>query len=166
MYSDSGDDVMNDKPLHVDTAEEQADQDMESNGASKSKRRKTNTDPVDDNDVTVSVEGETMSNGETEHPDQVDENMDSEDVALIKEEKPVDSGTKEHMKQPAHQERAKREQIAERSKIFNCAVSPWSGLVWFGKFIAYVFIKCNTAHNTEMLAPVLGVTLHCVITSP
>ncbi|XP_022789147.1 ubiquitin carboxyl-terminal hydrolase 20-like [Stylophora pistillata] len=116
MYSESGDDAMDAKPLHVNTAEEQTDQDKETDGASKSKRRKTSTDPVDDNEVKLSVEGEPMSDDETEHHDQVDENMDNEDVALIKEEKPMDSDTMEHTRQPSDQERTKREQIAEKRK--------------------------------------------------
>lgn len=120
MYSDSGEDATDDKPLHVNNStEEQANPEGNSDGASKAKRRKTREYPVDHNDVTVSVEDEPMrDNCETERHDQGDEDMDTDDVALIKEEKPVDQGTKEKLKQTVHSDRTKRQQVAEASKDF------------------------------------------------
>lgn len=127
MYSDSGEDAADDKPLHVHSTEEQSNPEGNSDGASRAKRRKTRDDPVDHNDVTVSIEDEPMGdNCETERHEQADEDMDTDSVALIKEEKPVDQGTKEKLKQTTHSERTKRQQVAEASKdfivrhMFNC----------------------------------------------
>lgn len=117
MYSDSGEDAADDKPLHVNSTEEQADPEGKSNGPGKTKRRKTSDEPVSLNDVTVSVEDEPMSDGESEQNGQVDENMDAaDDSALIKEEKPVDQGTKEKLKQTSPSERSKKQDVAESSK--------------------------------------------------
>lgn len=116
MYSDSGEDATDDKPLHVDSTEEQANSEGKPEGATKAKRRKTKEDPVDHNDVTVSVEDEPMSNCETEEYEEVDEDMETDNVALIKEEKPGDQGTKENLKQTPHSDRTKKQSKAETSK--------------------------------------------------
>ena len=122
MYSDT--DATDDKPLHVNSTEEQANQEGKPNGGTKSKRRKIGTDPVDHNDVTVSVEDEPMSDGEKEHLDQVDEDMETDDVALIKEEKPVEQCTKEKLKQSPYLERTKKQKLAEKSKIVTMSFAP------------------------------------------
>ena len=114
MYSDSGEEAADDKPLHVSSTEEQVN--AQAKGANKAKRRKTKEDPVDHNDVTVPVENEPMSDCETEQHE-VDENMETENVALIKEEKPVDHSTKEKLKQTTYSERTKKQPKAETSKI-------------------------------------------------
>ena len=113
MYSDIGEDATNDKPFHVNSTEEQANPEGKPEGATKAKRRKTKEDPVDHNDVTVSVEDEPMSDGEAEQHEQVDEDMETENAALIKEEKPVDHNTKEKLKQT---DRTKNQPKAETSK--------------------------------------------------
>ena len=118
MYSDSGEDVADDKPLHVNSTEEEANPEGKPSGASTAKRRKTTPDPVNVNDVTMSVEDEPMSDVESENNDQVDENMDADDSALIKEEKAVDQGTKEKMKKPSSSERSKKQEVAQSSKDF------------------------------------------------
>ena len=118
MYSDSGEDVTDDKPLHVNSTEEQANPEGKPSGASKAKRRKITADPVNVKDVTMLVEEEPMSDVESENNDQVDDDMDADDSALIKEEKPVSQGTKEKMKKPSSSERSKREEVAESSKDF------------------------------------------------
>ena len=111
MYSDSGDDA-DDKPLHVNITEEQANQE----GDSKTKQRKANAGPASVDDVTVSVEDEPMSDADIEHYDQVDEDMDADDSVLIKEEKPVDQSTEGKGKQPSPSLRPKKQQVAESSK--------------------------------------------------
>ena len=116
MYSDSGEDATDDKPLHFHSTEEQANPEGNLDGARKAKRKKTSGDPVNLSDVTVAVEDEPMNDCETERHEQVDEDMDTEDAVLIKEEKPVDQDTKEKPKQPSHPERTKRQQVAETSK--------------------------------------------------
>ena len=113
MYSDSGEDATDDKPLHVNSTEEQVNPEGKPEGATKAKRRKTKEDPVNHNDVTVSVEDEPMSDGEAEQHEQVDEDMKTENAALIKEEKPVDHSTKEKLKQT---DRTKKQPKAEISK--------------------------------------------------
>ena len=115
MYSDSGEDTADDKPLHVNTTEEQPGQDGTPHGDSKGKRRKTTGEPVGVNDVTVSVEDEPMYDAQSEQGDQVEGNMDADDSALIKEEKPVDQSTKEVVKHSIA-ERPKKQEVAESSK--------------------------------------------------
>jgi len=122
MYSDSGEDETDDKPLHVNSTEEQANLEAKPEGATKAKRRKTKEDPVDHNDVAVSVEDEPMGNSEAEQHEQVDEDMDTENAALIKEEKPVDHNTKEKLKQT---DRIKKQPKAETSK--NCTKNVLGG---------------------------------------
>ena len=116
MYSDSGEDDADDKPLHVNTTEEQANQEAES----KAKQRKANGEPVSVDDVTVSVEDEPMSDADSEHCDQVDEDMDADDSVLIKEEKPVDQSTEGKVKQPSPVVRPKKPKVAESSKETMC----------------------------------------------
>ena len=113
MYSDSGEEATDDKRLHVKAAEEQANPEGKPEGATKAKRRKTKEDPVDHNDVAVSVEDEPMSDAEAEQHEQIDEDMETENAALIKEEKPVDHSTKEKLKQT---DRIKKEPKAKTSK--------------------------------------------------
>ena len=115
MYSDSGEDASDDKPLHVSSIKEQANPEGKLGGATKAKRRKTKEDPVDHNDVTVSVEDEPMSDGEEEQQEQFDEDMEMENAALIKEEKPLDHSTKEKVKQT---ERTKKQPKTETSKDY------------------------------------------------
>lgn len=115
MYSDSGEDDADDKPLHVNTTKEQANQEADS----KAKQRKTNADPVSVDDMTVSVEDEPMSDADSEQCDQVDEDMDADDSVLIKEEKPVDQSTEGKVKQPSPVVRPKKPQVAEASKETN-----------------------------------------------
>lgn len=114
MYSDSGEEAADDKPLRVNSTEEQVN--TQAKGANKAKRRKTKEDPVDHNDVTVPVEDEPMSDCETEQHE-VDENLETENVALIKEEKPVVHSSKEKLKQTTYSERTKKQPKAETSKI-------------------------------------------------
>lgn len=83
MYSDSGDDSADGKPLNVDTSEETVDRKWDK----KAKQMTAHVNSVDAEDVPVSVEDEPM--GEREHNDQCYEVMDADDRALIKEEKPV-----------------------------------------------------------------------------
>ena len=116
MYSDSGEDTADDKPLHVNSSEEHANSEGKPEGATKAKRRKPKEDPVDQNDVTVSVEEEPMSDCETEQHEQVDEHMETENAALIREEKPVGQSTKEKLKQTTHSDRTKKQPKAETSK--------------------------------------------------
>lgn len=113
MYSDSGEDATDDKPLHVNSIKEQANPEGKPEGATNAKRRKTKEDPVDHNDVTVSVEDEPMSDGEAEKQEQVEEDMDTENTALIKEEKPLDYSSKEKLKQ---RDRTKKQPKTETSK--------------------------------------------------
>ena len=115
MYSDSGEDASDDKPLHVKPIKEQANPEGKLEGATKAKRRKTKEDPVDHNDVTVSVEDEPMSDGEVEQQEQFDEDMETENAALIKEEKPLDHSTKEKLK--------RTERTKKQPKIFPRASS-------------------------------------------
>lgn len=116
MYSDSGEDDADDKPLHVNTTEEQANQEADS----KAKQRKTNGEPVSIDDVTVSFEDEPMSDADSEHHDQVDEDMDADDSVLIREEKPVDQSTEGKVKQPSPVVRPKKPKMAESSKETMC----------------------------------------------
>ncbi|KAL9988519.1 hypothetical protein ACROYT_G002974 [Oculina patagonica] len=153
MYSDSGEDATDDKPLHVNSTEEQNNQDGSPDGASKAKRRKTREDPVDHNDVTVSVEDEPMSdNHETEHHDQEDENMDTDDVALIKEEKPVDHGTKEKLKQTSHSERTKRQQVPEARKKKKRPVNYSSIVTDLFDGTIQSSVQCLTCHRVSSRA--------------
>lgn len=115
MYSDSGEDTADDKPLHVSTTEEQPSQDGMPHGDSKAKRRKTNGEPLGVNDVTVSVEDEPMNDAESEQDDQVDRDTDADDSALIQEEKPVDQSAKEVVKHSIT-EQPKKQEVAESSK--------------------------------------------------
>lgn len=85
MYSDSGDDSADGKPLNVDTSEEKVDRKWDK----KAKQMTANVNSVDAEDVSVSVEDEPMSDAQSEHNDQCYEVMDADDRALIKEEKPV-----------------------------------------------------------------------------
>jgi len=151
MYSDSGEDVADDKPLHVNSTEEEANPEGKPSGASTAKRRKTTPDPVNVSDVTMSVEDEPMSDVESENNDQVDENMDADDSALIKEEKPVDQGTKEKMKKPSSSERSKKQEVAQSSKE--------KRPVKFSSIVTDLFdgtiqssVQCLTCHRVSSIA--------------
>ena len=112
MYSDSGDDTADGKPLDEDTNEEQADKKWDK----KAKEMKAHVNTVDADDVAVSVEDEPMSDAESEHNDQCYEVMDADDRALIKEEKPVGQTAKEKENHSSPQEQPKLPEVIESSK--------------------------------------------------
>ena len=112
MYSESGEDTADDKRLDVGTVEEQVD----TEGDRKAKRRKTIGDPVDIKDISVSVEDEPMSDDESENEDQGYEGTDADDSALIKEEKPVSQTAKEKVKHSSPSGQPKMSKVAESSK--------------------------------------------------
>ena len=64
MYSDSGEDTVDDKPLHTNSTKEQACQE-EPHKTSNARQMKTSHDAVNLSDITVSVEDECMSEGES-----------------------------------------------------------------------------------------------------
>ena len=74
---------------------------------------KTSHDAVNLSDITVSVEDERMSEGESE---QVDEDMDADDSALLKEEKPVEQGKKEKLKPTSHSQTSQAEQPRKKPR--------------------------------------------------
>ena len=112
MYSDSGEDTADDKPLHTNSTKEQACQE-EPQKTSNARRMKTSHDAVNLSDITVSVEDERMSEGESE---QVDEDMDADDSALLKEEKPVEQGKKEKLKPTSHSQTCQAEQPRKKPR--------------------------------------------------
>lgn len=111
MYSDSGEDTAVDNPLHVNSTEEQTTPEGRSNRANKARQRKTSPDPVNHDDVTASVQDEPMSDDESEDNDQIDEDMDADDSALIKEEKPVNQGVADKPKQTSHSEKSIKQKV-------------------------------------------------------
>ena len=112
MYSDSGEDTADDKPLHTNSAKEQVCQE-EPQKTINARQMKTSHDAVNLSDITVSVEDEHMSEGETE---QVDEDMDADDSALLKEEKPVEQGKKEKLKPTSHSQTCQAEQPRKKPR--------------------------------------------------
>ena len=112
MYSDSGEDTADDKPLHTNSTKEQACQE-EPQKTSNARQMKTSHDAVNFSDITVSVEDERMSEGESE---QVDEDMDADDSALLKEEKPVEQGKKEKLKPTSHSQTCQAEQPRKKPR--------------------------------------------------
>ena len=112
MYSDSGEDTADDKPLHTNSSKEQACQE-ELQKTSNSRQMKTSHDPVYLSDVTVSVEDEPMSEGQSE---QVNEDMDADDSALLKDEKPVEQGKKEKLKPTSHSQTSQAEQPRKKPR--------------------------------------------------
>lgn len=114
MYSDSGEDTADDKPLHTNnySTKEQACQE-EPHKTSNAKQMKTSHDAVNLSDITVSVEDERMSEGESE---QVNEDMDADDSALLKEEKPVEQGKKEKLKPTSHSQTCQAEQPRKKPR--------------------------------------------------
>lgn len=116
MYSDSGEDTVDDKPLHTNSTKEQACQE-EPQKTSNARQMKTSHDAVNLSDITVSVEDERMSEGESE---QVDEDMDADDSALLKEEKPVEQGKKEKLKLTSHSQTSQAEQPRKKPRKQTC----------------------------------------------
>lgn len=115
MYSDSGDDTADGKPVNVDTSEEQVDRKWDK----KAKQMTANVNSVDAEGVSVSVEDEPMGDAESEHNDQCYEVMDADDRALIKEEKPVGQTANEKGNHsPPLEQPPKLPEVTESSKEF------------------------------------------------
>ena len=112
MYSDSGEDTADDKPLHTNSTKEQVCQE-EPHKTNNARQMKTSHDAVNLSDITVSVEDECMSEGESE---QVDEDMDADDSALLREEKPVEQGKKEKLTPTAHSQPCQAEQPRKKPR--------------------------------------------------
>lgn len=149
MYSDSGEDATDDKPLHVNSIKEQANPEGKPEGATNAKRRKTKEDPVDHNDVTVSVEDEPMSDGEVEKQEQVEEDMDTENTALIKEEKPLDHSSKEKLKQ---RDRTKKQPKTETRKKKKKPVNYSSIVTDLFDGTIQSSVQCLTCHRVSSRA--------------
>lgn len=115
MYLDSGEDVIDDKFFYVNSIKEQVNLEGKFEGVINVKRRKIKEDFIDYNDVIVLVEDELMSDGEVEKQEQVEEDMDIENIVLIKEEKFLDYSLKEKLKQ---RDRIKKQLKIEISKDF------------------------------------------------
>lgn len=144
MYSESGEDTADDKPLDVGTVEEQVD----TEGDRKAKRRKTIGDPVDIKDMSVSVEDEPMSDDESENEDQGYEGTDADDSALIKEEKPVSQTAKEKVKHSSPSGQPKMSKVAGTNKK--------TGPVNYNSIVTDLFdgtiqssVQCLTCHRVS-----------------
>ena len=142
MYSDSGDDSADGKPLNVDTREEQVDRKWDK----KAKQMTANVNSVDAEDVSVSVEDEPMSDAQSEHNDQCYEVMDADDRALIKEEKPVGQTANEKgnhslpLEQPP-----KLPKVTESSKeivLFSVSCDEPLVFVWYHAHGTTSFLDC------------------------
>ena len=100
MYSDSGDDVSDSKPLFIGATKEQGEkQERSVDEENSAKRKRTSKDPVDPVGIQMehhTAESKPMEESEHEGAKQLDEDMDTEDSALIKEEECVESCEDHH----------------------------------------------------------------------